>query len=185
MPAQLAYLLDRLGQTVHNLQFTDGLNPAQWGALRFISRAKPATCKPSALADYLGTTKGTISQTLKSLETKGYIRRVAGTKDRRVVRLELTEAGRGMLARDPLMRLEAAAEEMSDEITIATRVLSRYVKKLQRECGLKMFGVCSECGHFSGDISGRGAVPRCGLTGEPIAAPEFELICESFLAATN
>ncbi len=88
MAEQLAHLLDRLGRAVHNLQFTDGLNPAQWGALRFISRAKPATCKPSALADYLCTTKGTISQTLKSLEIKGYIRKIAETKDRRVVRLK-------------------------------------------------------------------------------------------------
>lgn len=185
MPARLVHLLDRLGRTVHNLQFTDGLNPAQWGALRFISRAKPATCKPSALADYLGNTKGTISQTLKSLEIKGLIRRVAGTKDRRVVRLELTEAGRVVLARDPLWHLEAAAAEMPDEITTATRVLARYVKKLQGECGLKPFGVCNECGHFSGDFHGQEGVPRCGLTGEPIAVQEVEQICVSFLSATN
>lgn len=185
MPERLAHLLDRLGRAVHNLQFTDGLNPAQWGALRFISRAKPATCKPSALADYLGTTKGTISQSLKSLEIKGYIRKVEAAKDRRVVRLLLTEAGRAVLTRDPLRHLEAAAAEMPDEITTATRVLSKYVKKLQGECGLKPFGVCGECGHFSGDICGQEEVPRCGLTGEPIAAPEVELICESFLSATN
>lgn len=185
MPARLAHLLDRLGRAVHNLQFTDGLNPAQWGALRFISRAKPATCKPSALADYLGTTKGTISQTLKSLEIKGFIRRIAGTKDRRVVRLELTEAGRVVLARDPLWHLEAAAAEMPDEIATATRVLARYVQKLQGECGLKPFGVCIECGYFSGDDRGPEAAPRCGLTGDPIAAREVEQICVSFLSATN
>lgn len=185
MPERLANLLDRLGRAVHNLQFTDGLNPAQWGALRFISRAKPATCKPSALADYLCTTKGTTSQTLKSLEIKGLIRRVAETKDRRVVRLVLTDAGRVVLTKDPLWHLEAAAAEMPDEITSATRVLSQYVKKLQGECGLKPFGVCSECGHYSGNNFGQDAVPRCGLTGEPIAAPEVELICESFLSATN
>lgn len=185
MAERLAYLLDRLGRAVHNLQFTDGLNPAQWGALRFISRAKPATCKPSALADYLCTTKGTISQTLKSLEIKGYIRKIAETKDRRVVRLKLTDAGRLILTRDPLWHLEAAAAEMSDEITTATRVLSQYVKKLQGECGFKPFGVCPECGHFSGNICGQEGVPRCGLTGEPIAAREVEQICETFLSATN
>lgn len=185
MPERLVHLLDRLGRAVQNLQFTDGLNPAQWGALRFIGRAKPATCKPSALADYLCTTKGTISQTLKSLEIKGFIRRVAEPKDRRVVRLELTEAGRVVLTRDPLWHLEAAAAEMPDEITTATRVLTQYVKKLQGECGLKPFGVCSECGHYSGNIFGHEAVPRCGLTGEPIAAKDFELICETFLSATN
>ncbi len=185
MPERLAHLLDRLGRAVHNLQFTDGLNPAQWGALRFISRAKPATCKPSALADYLGTTKGTISQTLNSLELKGFIRRVAETKDRRMVRLELTQAGREVLARDPLWHLEAAAADMPEDMTAATRLLSQYVKKLQGRCGLKPFGVCHECGHFSGDICSRETVPRCGLTGDPIEAREVELICASFRAATS
>ena len=185
MPERLAHLLDRLGRAVHNLQFTDGLNPAQWGALRFINRAKPATCKPSALADYLGTTKGTISQTLKSLENKGLVRRMAETKDRRVVRLELTQAGQATLEKDPLWQLEAAAAEMPEDVVTATRLLSQYVKTLQGRCGLKPFGVCSECGHFGGDICSQETVTRCGLTGELIEAQEVEQICASFKAAIN
>ena len=76
MPDKIANLINRLGRSIHCRQFAQGLNPAQWESLRFLARANRYSRTPSALAEYLRTTKGTASQTLKSLESKGYVRRV-------------------------------------------------------------------------------------------------------------
>jgi DNA-binding MarR family transcriptional regulator len=179
MTETLAHLLDRLGRAVHNLQFAGGLNPAQWEALRFLSRANRYSRKPSALADYLGTTKGTISQTVKALEEKGLIVRQVEAKDRRIVRLELSEAGREMLASDPLVALSEAASGAPEEVAAATRILSSYVRSLQGQCGMKSFGVCKQCGHFSSDVCDDDVTPRCGLTGEPLSDTEVKKICGS------
>jgi DNA-binding MarR family transcriptional regulator len=50
-----------------------GLNPAQWEALRYLSRANRFSNSPIALTRFLGSTKGTISQTIEALERKGFI----------------------------------------------------------------------------------------------------------------
>lgn len=179
MSENLAHLLDRLGRSVHNLQYSGGLNPAQWEALRFLSRANPYTRKPSSLAEYLGTTKGTVSQTLKCLEEKGLIKRVAEPRDRRAVRLELTPAGSSMLDEDPLRRLEDAASDIRGDVEMAVLLLSKYVRQLQGRCGMKPFGVCETCGHFSVDPCVDRDRFRCGLTGEPLAVPDIKKICGS------
>jgi DNA-binding MarR family transcriptional regulator len=185
MSEQLAYLLDRLGRAVHSLQFARGLNPAQWEALRFIARANRYTCKPTALAEYLGTTKGTVSQTLNCLEDKGLIRRVSELADRRAVRLELTDAGTAVLQHDPLRPLEAVASEMNDDLSDAVQVLSKYVRRLQGRCGMKSFGICEECGHFVESACDKGRDFTCGLTGEPLSCDEVKQICGSYRACSE
>ena len=102
-------LIDRVGRATRAIQFSCGLNPAQWEALRYIAHANRYSRNPSALANFLGATKGTISQTLIALEVKGHLRRVRGAHDRRAVRLELTASGEALLTRDPLLCLERAA----------------------------------------------------------------------------
>src|SRR5690606_16552640 len=91
---QTASLVDRLARAVHCLQYAEGLNPAQWVALRFLGCANRYSRTPTGLAEFLATTKGTASQTIKSLEQKGFVRRAQHETDRRKCLLELTERGR-------------------------------------------------------------------------------------------
>ncbi len=56
---RIAELLDRVSRLARELQFVDGLNPAQWEALRFIARANRYSRSPGAFAEFIGTTKGT------------------------------------------------------------------------------------------------------------------------------
>lgn len=63
------------------------------------------------MANYLGATKGTVSQTLITLESKGLVRRDRCPNDRRAIVLALTDAGREMLAQDPLCQIYAATEK--------------------------------------------------------------------------
>src|SRR3546814_3015773 len=71
MAQRVIVLLDRLSRLTRELQFVDGLNPAQWEALRFLATANKYSRPPPALAEYLGATKGTVSQNLIAPESKG------------------------------------------------------------------------------------------------------------------
>ena len=59
-----AILIERLGRLLQTEEQETGLNPAQWQALRFLGRANRFSRTPATVADYLGSTRGTVSQTL-------------------------------------------------------------------------------------------------------------------------
>ena len=69
----IVWPLERLARVMRAREHEDGLNPAQWEALRFLTRANRFSNSPGALTRYLGATKGTISQTVMALERKGFI----------------------------------------------------------------------------------------------------------------
>ena len=52
-------------------------------------RANRFSPTPAALADYLASTRGTISQTLIALESKGHVTCEVGQRDRRSIDLAL------------------------------------------------------------------------------------------------
>jgi DNA-binding MarR family transcriptional regulator len=187
-PEAIASLLDRLSRLVHSLQYAQGLNPAQWNALRFLARANKYSTSPGVLAEYLRTTKGTVSQTLIALESKGLIQRIRCDADRRKVRLGLTKAGEQMLELDPLREIERASVgvPVADRDDLAT-ALSTIVNDLCTHHEGPRFGVCGTCCHLdhSGESEGCGGTPRCGLTKDPLASAELAKICVEFSPCKN
>ena len=180
MPDKIANLINRLGRSIHCRQFAQGLNPAQWESLRFLARANRYSRTPSALAEYLRTTKGTASQTLKSLEAKGYVRRVPVPSDRRAVRIDVTDAGHLVLRRDPLQCLDSSAAELGGAIDAVSRFLARLAVTLENTSG-KAFGLCSECTYFCKNEAAEteGGPHKCGLHEEPLSAIDATKICVS------
>lgn len=171
-------LIDRLSRMAHAVQFAEGLNPAQWEAMRYLSRANRYSGSPGALADYLGTTKGTASQTLIALEAKGLVARERSVTDRRKVRLALTDAGRELLARDPLHRIEQAGSAISEaQRSLLIEAMDQIVDGLCRRSGGPQFGKCGDCCHMRGKCQSGCA---CGLTGEELGLSELDQICVNF-----
>jgi len=109
-----AEVMAQVLRTTANLAFTEGLNPAQWAALRYFAQATPSARSVVAFARYHGTTKGTASQTIAALLKKGYLERHRSERDRRTVSVILTEPGRIVLANDPLNELAVAIAGLSD-----------------------------------------------------------------------
>ncbi len=173
-------LVDRLGRIAHAMQFAEGLNPAQWEALRFLARANRQSRSPGALAEYLGTTKGTASQTLIALETKGHVRRTRCATDRRSVMIDLTDQGRELASRDPLDRIRQATAELShDDCSTLVRAMDHLLRTLQTDRGASAFGTCGDCSHNRSD-GAFGETCRCALTGEILATGELTRICIDF-----
>ncbi len=176
-------LLDRLGRIAHGLQFSMSLNPAQWEALRFLARANGYSRSPGALADFLGTTKGTASQTLIALESKGLIKRSRRASDRRSVDLEVTAAGREMISKDPMKLVGQAASALDrDACATMNTALGQLVESLQRTIGLPEFGPCFDCVHFREEpaVAETPSACHCDLRQEMLSRDGLGRMCASF-----
>jgi DNA-binding MarR family transcriptional regulator len=68
------------------------LTVQEFRSLEFLASARPR--KTKELAEYLGLAVNTVTDVVDALERKGLARRHRDDADRRVVRVELTEAGR-------------------------------------------------------------------------------------------
>lgn len=185
---EIVEYLDRLGRLTRAVQYAECLNPAQWEALRFLSRANRYSRTPGALASFLGTTKGTVSQTLSSLEDKGLVGRIRNEADRRCVDLVLTEAGEALMQQDPLRALEMTVDRIDeDALARISTMLRDLLQDIQIQNQMRHFGVCRRCDNVvplapaDDDACGY----RCGLTGEPIVDQETGKICMSFEVAAE
>lgn len=180
---QVALLLGRFARVAREMQFAQGLNPAQWEALRFMARANRYSRSPGALAAYLGTTKGTASQTLISLEQKGLVSRLREGRDRRQVEVKLTARGRKLLARDPLAAMEKAAGCLDAELGgQVVKCLGALLRDLKPHCASTEFGTCHSCGNCQRTQQPVEAREKttCCLTGDELSPDDQNLFCMHF-----
>ncbi len=183
MKNQSLVLLDtveRLGNLVRTglrqAGAAQGLQPVHIQALMYLSEANRYSNTPQALAEYLGLTKGTVSQSLLVLARRRLISRYSDEKDGRVVRLALTDKGKEALKEVALPGhwREALAQASPARLNSATKVLKEALSALQAKKGQKTFGVCVTCRHHL-HIGPRSFV--CGLTKEKLASGEVRKIC--------
>lgn len=132
-----AEVIAQVLRTTSSLAFSNGLNPAQWAAIRYFAQAAPNARSVVAFARYHRTTKGTASQTIAALLKKGLLDRQRSERDRRTVSLELTEQGRGLLNDDPLNELAYAVSLLDDdEHSVLAQGLDKILRVLlERRAG--------------------------------------------------
>ena len=129
----VAELISQLGRIAHGEGFVGGLTPVQWSVLRYFSRANQFSRTVSAFAEFHGTTRGTASQTVKSMVNRGYLIRTRSRRDGRSVRLDLTGKGEKALADDPFEILVRAARALSPTARSSLeRALGRMVRHVAR-----------------------------------------------------
>ena len=176
--SHVAALLERLGRLLATEAHAEGLLPVHWEALRYIDRANRFSRTTGALVAYLGITKGTVSQTVKALESKGLVTKRADSADRRRVQLALTAKGRRVLRADPLKLTEGAIASLNDsaskglakglEVLLSNRLLA------QRR---RPFGLCRDCRYFARRHK-EGRPSYCGLLKEPLSEDDAVAICQ-------
>lgn len=178
----IANLLERISRLLINDHHTHGLKPVQWEALRYLARANRFSCTPGAVGQFLGLTKGTVSQTLSALERKQLIRKTADQRDKRSVNLELTAAGRALIQDDPLHALTVAIDALSParKTQLASALESLLQRQLDERSG-RAFGQCRNCRFCERDSEGATGF-RCGLLDTPLSFEDTERICVEFEA---
>ena len=180
----IAELVLHLGRIASGEALVEGLTPVQWAGLRYFARANRFSRTPSAFAAFHGTTRGTASQTIKNLETQGYLTRMRSEADRRSVRLVLTDKARAILENDLFETLVRAADALPTGVRgHFANALQRMLGQVALERGKPTFGTCASCTHLEGgDCSREGVVPyACGFASEPLLLVELDEVCINFV----
>jgi DNA-binding MarR family transcriptional regulator len=162
-----------------------GLRDREWMALRFLFRANRFSRTPSALASYIGTTRGTASFIIGELERLGYLERKRSAQDKRSVMLSVTQQGKKFLVRDPVNVLVEAIGVLEDEAKVSFRDALRHVLDQSDAAEQRHHtDVCKRCIFLREDRttteSKTTAEFSCRLFRAPIAEAEVDLLCTSF-----
>ena len=160
-----------------------GLTSAQWTALRYFGRANRFSRTVTAFADYHATTRGTASQTVKSLVTQGDLSRTPSSTDGRSSRLDLTDKGRTLREQDPFDDLVGAIADLPPALqSQLTAALAHVMGRLADDRGKRPFGTCTACSYLENCICRQPDDPDhlCALVGQPMAATELDEICINF-----
>lgn len=153
-----------------------GLQPIQVEALHYLTVCNRFSDTPMAVTEYLGQTKGTVSQTLKVLEKKGYLRKEADTHDKRVTHLKVTDSGVQLIQSIiPTQLFVNASETLSDKTqTDIDKALKQLLLAMITANQMKSFGVCHSCRHNEQKVEGN---YYCKLVKTPLSKTDITLIC--------
>ncbi len=165
-------LINRLGRLDAAENRDGALNPAQRNALDYLSHANRFSRSPSHVADYLGATRGTISQTLKALLRKGFISEERSESDKRSIAYQLTGTGRAMAGRTSLLST-VLDETPDDELASMEASLRHLLGEAVRANQSKPFGICHTCRHFKPQQTGG----YCNLLLVELLPAETQQIC--------
>lgn len=153
-----------------------GLQSVHLQVLDYLFRCNKYSDTPAAVTNYLGMTRGTVSQTILLLEKKGFIKKATDKSDRRVVHLSLLPEGISILekARPCELFVQASSLLSGSEVSRYDDALVTVLTALQKSNKSHSFGLCKTCQYFT-------LIPEgylCGLTKEPLSEEDSEKICQ-------
>ena len=153
-----------------------GLQPVHLQVLDYLSRCNRYSDTPAALTNYLGMTRGTVSQTLLLLEKKEFIKKTTDAIDRRKVHLNLLSDGSAILkqARTSDLFTQAALLFKEHDFIHNEEMFMKALTALQKANKSQSFGLCKTCQYFTTTSVGL----NCGLTKEPLNQSDSEKICQ-------
>ncbi len=153
-----------------------GLQPVHLQVLDYLSRCNRYSDTPAALTNYLGMTRGTVSQTLLLLVKKGFIKKTTDATDRRMVHLSLLAEGNAILkqARTSDLFNQAALLFKEHDFINNEEMFMKALTALQKANKSQSFGLCKTCQYFTTTSDGF----TCGLTKEQLSQSDSEKICQ-------
>lgn len=165
-------LIERIARINAAEEWFDDLSPTQLAVLSYLAKANRFSRAPSQVAEFLVTTRGTVSQTLKVLARKGLIEKIPSQTDRRWASYEPTNAGLSALGRRTII------DEMIEKMdTKAKNALADGLETLVRSAlgarDKKRFGVCKTCRHYARKKAGG----FCTLLNEKLTRKDSLKIC--------
>lgn len=169
---QIRSLINRLARLDASESWIGNLNPAQRSAMEYLARANRFSRSPSHAAAFLGTTRGTTTQTFKALARKGYISEERSRTDKRSISYTLTKLGLQAISALSILTesLDAIAPLELDQIESSLRAILGTAISSN---GQKAFGVCRTCRYFEG----RKDAGYCDLLNAALEPVEIAQIC--------
>jgi DNA-binding MarR family transcriptional regulator len=173
-------LLIQAARVAHTSRAAAELGPAEWMALRFFARANRQSRKPSALADYVASSRAAVSRVIGRLEEGGYLTRQSSPDDGRSYSLAVTSKGEATLRDDPINSLVLAVGLLPHDIRDALHDSLREVLTRLSETGARRhFDVCRDCAHLrAGDAEDIRL--RCNLFNQALEDEAAQCLCAYF-----
>lgn len=176
----LAGIIVHMARLAYEDGFACGLTSAQWVALGYFMRANKLSRTLSNFAKYHATTRGSASQTIKSLVTMGFLIRTPSKLDKRCARFDLTEKGLAICDQDPfaglIRAIAALPENHRDNLTDTLKsVLANIVDNPHDKC----LGNCLSCRNLKQnfDQANHRIANFCLGSGENVSDQDIEKIC--------
>jgi len=155
----------QIRQVVNN----EGIQLVHFEILEYLNICNHYSNTAQAISEYLGQTKGSISQSLKVMLAQGYLQRRASSEDGRVMQLFITKAGKQCLQR---MTEQLGLNSTEDEKIIES--VKSLLIHWQTQNAQRSFGQCQSC-RFNRRL-GKSSY-QCGLTGASLEQADIFKIC--------
>ncbi len=163
-----------------------GLTPTQGQALALL-RANPDGLRVRALAEQLGVTAATTSDSVTALQRKGLVTKEPTAGDGRGVVVLLTPTGvreAAAAAAWPDFLLEAVGELSTTEQATFLRALVAMIRTLQEKGRIPVARMCVSCRFFRPFQHNNPAQPHhCAFVDAPFGDGELRLDCPDFRTA--
>ena len=144
--------------------------------LEYLSLCNKYSDTPAAITNYLGMTRGTVSQTLILLEKRELIEKKQDQSDKRVFHVQLLKKGFNILnkAKPTDLFKKAAKILKNSSISGGEEIFIEALIALQKANNSHSFGICSSCKNFTRQSTGF----FCELTQEKLSKSDSEKICQ-------
>jgi DNA-binding MarR family transcriptional regulator len=163
-----------------------GLTPTQGQVLAML-RANPDGLRLGALAEQLGVTAATTSDSVTALQRKGLVAKEPTAGDRRGVVVVLTPSGSreaAAAAAWPDFLLEAVGELSAAEQATFLRALVAMIRTLQEKGRIPVARMCVSCRFFRPFVHEDSKHPHhCAFVDAPFGDAELRLDCPDHQAA--
>jgi DNA-binding MarR family transcriptional regulator len=127
--AALARAFVLAARLTHSRSHALGLYPAQWAALRYFKSASGEHRTAVRLAHYQGLAFGPVARTVRTLISRGYLRKAGSAGRGRGKLIELTAKGEDILTKDPLIPLARSLRGLE---SAAQNVLAEALERILR-----------------------------------------------------
>lgn len=181
---RIASLIERIGNLLRSEERASGadsgLQSVHLQILNYLSQCNRYSNTPAGVTEFIGSTKGTTSQSINILEKKGFLLKRPDAEDGRVVHLVLTDKGKSFVEDEfPPSEFNDALDSLnSNDADSLALLLTKLLIQFQQNNNGKLFGVCHTCNHFR--KSALSNSHQCGLTLEPLSEEESLRICREY-----
>ena len=181
-----AELFAHIGRLTNGHKYPGGLTAAQWMTVRYFATANRMSRTVSAFAEFHAVTRGTASQTIKSLVEQGYLSRVVSKQDGRSNVINLTRKGQKLRRDDPIFDLEKVLQDLPIKLRKnLVKTLERIVGEVASLREQNGFGKCPNCKCLDqiGDVEEGIVSYQCTFMNAALTDSELDQICINFQPA--
>jgi DNA-binding MarR family transcriptional regulator len=161
-----------------------GLTPTQAELLVLLRTADPLGVRLAELADGLGVTHATASESLRALHEKRLVRKARHPRDGRAIAVTLTERGRREAEREttwPDLFLAAAGSLTPEEQAVFLRGVVAMIRSLQEQGRIPVARMCATCRFFRPHVHGSAERPHhCAFVDAAFGDRELRLDCADY-----